>query len=171
MSEELEDLNALDKKILDGHVENKSPREISDEMGGVMSPERVMQRTAELLDSHDYLDDHRKLQLVVYEMGKAKAMLFKMLENGDIRAAPTLRAILRDLAGVITKSNEKYAEQMMRVYEVHARVMAKAIKVAMLAASLELQNAHPEIPPAEINAAFTNNLPLALESLKEDTGE
>ncbi len=69
----------LDDQLITGAARGLSPEDISREIGGVMSPARVMVRTRELLRAGDWLEEKESEQALlivlrnrVYELQKAK---------------------------------------------------------------------------------------------------
>ena len=61
-------LSVTDKRLLALARRNMSPDEISEELGGLISPARAAQRIREILRSHDWLSQEEQQGLLMLDM-------------------------------------------------------------------------------------------------------
>lgn len=165
-------LGPFDKRILQLLSERKSPEEISFAIGGLLTPAQCAARGIEILESHDFLEVLNQKRLVVENATWISSKLKSQIESMDYidkDSAGVYMKSLNDIMKMIDGMNFEDEASMMRVREVHARVMVAAIRVAFEKALLELQKRHPEIEEAEAYEVLESAMPLAVNSLADDT--
>lgn len=160
-------LGPVDKQIIRLAGMRKSPEEISREIGGILSATEVAARITAIIESRDWLStlDQKRLILddMAFMMDKLKAQIegAAWLTKDD---ANTYRTALKDMLTMIDNVTLQDEAQMMRISEVHARVMAGAIRLGFERAMFELQKRYP-IDQQEAYEALEAAVPVAFESL------
>lgn len=74
------EISRLDDKML-SMADSRSPKEISQALGGVITPTRVAARIKELLESRDWLTEAQQDQMVSMKMRKVLARLEENSQN------------------------------------------------------------------------------------------
>jgi len=159
----------VDKQIIKLAGQRKSPEEISLAIGGILSPMEVAARITSIIESRDWLSTLDQKRLILDDMAfmidklKTQVESVEWLHKDD---ANSYRQALKDMLAMIDNVTLQDEAQMMRISEVHARVMAGAIRLGYERAVFELQRKYP-IEEQEAYEALELAVPVAFESLTD----
>ncbi len=162
-------LGPVDKQIIKQAGLRKSPEEISLSIGGILSATEVAARITQIIESRDWLStlDQKRLILddMAFMMDKLKAQVeaTEYLSKDD---ANSYRNALKDMLAMIDNVTMQDEAQMMRISEVHAKVMAGAIRLGYERAVFELQRKY-DIGEQEAYEALEAAIPVAFERLTD----
>lgn len=161
-------LGPIDTKLLEGASRNLNPEQLSAEVKGVVSPAVAAQRVKDILKSKDWLSYAERKKLVLEDayflLGKLRTQMEGYV---DEKQASAFLKNIKQIAELLDHANAGNEKTLMQVREIHARVMAMAIKVAFEKALFELQKRYPDIPDDEIYEVLEESLPLAIGELDE----
>lgn len=122
------EISRLDDKML-AMADSRSPKEISDALGGVISPTRVASRIKELLESRDWLTEAQQDQMVSLKMRDLLAKLegeFFNLDNAKVQ--------LMALKAIGDRLDKRRAATQVDLNTYHVNVgreMARVYDIAM----------------------------------------
>lgn len=155
------EISRLDDKML-AMADSRSPKEISQALGGVITPTRVAARIKELLETRDWLTDAQQDQMVSLKMrkllGKVEDQFFTE-DNAKVQLA-TLKAIGERL----DKRRAATAVDLNTLYSNQAQIMLRAIDIA----TGYLRGAFREqIEQEEWDAAIREGMSLAAAELEK----
>jgi hypothetical protein len=162
-------LGPVDQKIMKLAGLRKSPEEISNEIGGILSATEVAARIIRINQSHDWLSTLDQKRLLLDDMAalvgrlKTKVETAEYLHKDDANA---YRTALKDMMTMINEVNTQDEATMMRISEAHAHIMASAIRLGYERAVFELQKRYP-IEEAEAYEALEAAIPIAFETLTD----
>lgn len=162
-------LGPVDKQIMTLAGQRKSLEEISREIGGLLTPVEIHARITSIIESRDWLSTLDQKRLVLDNMAFMVDKLKDQIENAEYLTkdeANAYRTSLKDYLTMINDVNMQDEAQMMRISEVHARVMAGAIRLGYERAVFELQKKY-NIEEAEAFAAIEAAIPIAFQSLTD----
>lgn len=167
---ELASSPALNRKLL-RHA-RKSPKEI-EALTGIPAHE-VMERMAVLLEDRGWRDARMEERLIMMEIGELVEDMRKRLDEVEddaayAKMATALLANLKTLLDRLDRNTRQSDEDMLKVNQAQARVMAEAIQLAMERAVFELQKKYPEVDADEVNDIFMAGLPEAVARIERDT--
>src|SRR5690606_18325977 len=80
-----------------------SPEDTSREIGGIMSPARVMVRTRELLRSPDFVDEKQKEQALLLGL---RNRIYELQKSTDLDSSKVQAALINDLLAQIDKRSK-----------------------------------------------------------------
>lgn len=156
----------LDRKLLRAAADGLSPKEMSQAVNGIVSPEQAAQRVRDLLENRNWLTYFEQEQLLLESINDIIASLRTGIDAGSVQHINTALKALKMKQDQINKNRidpEKLANQ---VREGQARIMLAAIQVAMLAAADELARRY-QVPNAEVQEVFLLKLPAAVETVEK----
>lgn len=160
-----------DKLIVSGFSARMSAEEVSITTGGVLSPVQCLDRLNELLDAKDMLDVEALLKLNIEDAYFLRNRLRKQMEDSEYiskdDAATWIKAI-DAIQSRIEGNSQQIEDALIRMRQIHAQVMADAIRVGYEKALLELQQRYPEISREEVYIVLEEAMPLAIESLQDN---
>ncbi len=162
-------LGPIDKQIIQQANLRRSPEEISVATGGVLSPVEVAARITSIIEARDWLSTLDQKRLILDDMAFMIDKLKKQVEASEWLTkddANTYRTALKDMLAMIDNVTLQDEAQMMRISEVHARVMAGAIRLGYERAVFELQKKYP-IDQQEAYEALEAAIPVAFETLTD----
>jgi hypothetical protein len=160
--------------VLKGAASHLSVTEISESLGGQISPERVGLRLTEILNSMDWLTTAQKQKLNFHDMIKVKDMLMEKAQGfGEAAAAASgpLVRILKQIGDDLRQADTDLDERMLRVQRAHANVMVSAVELAFEKALFELHKRYPEIERGELQEILEVSLPAAVKSIEASVDE
>lgn len=159
----------IDRAIIEGFSQHISAEEVSqsEPINGTLSPAECLARLQKIVASRDILDAATLAKLnmedAYFLRNKLRAQMDKMQVIDKDTAATFIKTI--DAVSVrIKESTKGFEESMIRMQEMHARVMAQAIQVSYAQVAVQLQQEFG-IPPEKAYAMLEAALPVALESL------
>lgn len=165
----------FDRAIVEGFSQHKSAQEVSQSypISGTLSPEQCLDRLSKIVASRDILDAAMlaKLNLddAYFLRNKLRAQLEKAEHIDKDSAATFIKAI--DAVSIrIEKSTKGFEDSMIRMQEMHARVMAEAIRVSYAQVAVKLQQEF-HIPAEVAYKMLEEALPVAVESLEGEVGD
>lgn len=120
--------NALDDKIIQ-YAGSHSPEEISFMLGGMVSPERIMSRTHELLKTRGWLtiaQSQQRLHLVLNQL------LAKMQDKYlDIDNAKVMLAMVKELFSQTERMGRATDDDLNKLYSNQGILMVRVVDKAM----------------------------------------
>jgi hypothetical protein len=142
----LDGLSVTDKRLLQLAREGKSPDEIAEELGGLISAARAASRIREILRSHDWLSMEEQQGLLLLDMVEVKEILMQHVRNeggyitdqkgnayyafGDPRWSANLIRLLDSMQKGILAARQDIDTAKVKIRRKHAAVMTQAIQTA-----------------------------------------
>jgi hypothetical protein len=162
-------LGPVDKALLQHAAARKSLEEISAAIGGVLSPAECGHRINQILESRDWLSVLDQKRLILEDAAMMLEKLRKQMTDTEYVSkddANTFRQALTSMLDMIDNVTAKDEAQMMRITEVHARLMAQAIRLGYERALFELQK-NANIDEQQAYAALEAAIPIVFEALTD----
>ncbi len=159
----------FDHAIVEGFSSHLSAAEVAANapINGTLTPEQCLARLDKIVKSRDILDAATlaKLNLedAYFLRNKLKAQLIAA-GNIDKDAATTFIKAIDAVQTRVEKSTQGFEDAMIRMQEMHARVMMQAIRVSYETVALRLEREY-DIPAEVAYQMIEEALPLAVESL------
>lgn len=161
-------LGPIDKKLVRLAAQKKSLVEISKEIGGVLTPAECGARINDILDSRDWLSVLNQKRLILDDAAwlanKLHSQIDKMEYVNKDDAAVYIRS-LKELLGMINDITMQDEATMMRIAEVHARIIAGAIRVGF-----EDVLARLDVPEQDAYIVLEEAMPAAFNELVDGHG-
>lgn len=162
----------FDKAILEGFASHKSADEVSASapIFGTLSPAECLDRLNKLVASKDILDAAMLAKLNLEDAYFLRNKLRAQMEKTDYIDKDTAQTFIKSIDAVqgrIEKSTKGFEDQMIRMQEMHARIMAQAIEVAFQQAATQLSQRF-DIPLESSFEILEDALPLAVKSLEAE---
>lgn len=128
MSEVVRPANAMDDAIL-RYAASNSPEEIAHILGGIVTPERIMSRTAELVKSKGWLTIAQRQQILHLTLS---GLLAKLQERYmDLDTAKVMLSMIKELF----KQNEAFGkateDDLNKLYGNQGLIMARVVDKAL----------------------------------------
>lgn len=165
----------FDRAIVEGFSRKASAEEVSqsEPINGLMSPEECLIRLQKILASRDILDAATLAKLNLDDAYFLRNRLRAQLEKAEHIDKDSAATFIKSIDAVqqrIEKSTKGFEDAMIRMQEMHARVMAQAIQVSYAQVAVQLQQEFG-IPPEQAYAMLEAALPIAVESLNGEVGD
>lgn len=129
MSEvELRPANKMDEAIL-RYADSRSPEEISYMLGGIVRPERIMSRTAELLKSRDWLSRQQQQQRLYLVLSSMLATLQE--KYLDLDTAKVILATVKTLFKQASELSATTEDDLNKLYGNQGLIMARVVDGAL----------------------------------------
>lgn len=165
----------FDRAIVEGFSSHLSAEEVSQSppINGLLSPEECLSRLAKIVASRDIVDAAMLAKLNLEDAYFLRNKLKAQLDKSDFIDKDSAATFLKAINAVqerIEKSTKGFEDQMIRMQEMHARVMAEAIQVSYARVAVQLQQEFG-IPPERAYAMLEAALPIANESLNGNVGD
>lgn len=169
------ELSGLDARLLTMAASHKSPEEMSEELGGSISPARAAQRVREILSSRDWLSHAAQEQLVMQEMVELKDRLKNLiarwdeadyLHGLDPRMIAMLQKMLTDLLKAVEQRRKAASTERITIRTAHAALIVSAIERSFRMMMHELSE-HYKIDEIVARDALEAALPRAIEAIQE----
>lgn len=138
-------------QVLIRYADTLSPTAISAKINGLLTPEQVMTRIDQLLETPDRLTALQQDQLVTLKMRQLIVELEEMKLNP--RVAEIMIRALESLGNRLDKRAESTEKELSTLYAFQGTVMLEAINIAMAHMRGRLTGAG-RIPEAEWDAAL-----------------
>lgn len=181
-------LSALDKRLLKYAAERKSPDEMSDLLGGGLTPARCGQRVKEILASKDWLSIVEQQAVLMHEMVELKSILFEAvksegsfveLQNGrevfrdpDPRWSANLIRLFKEFRSFIADMEARVEGQAVTLREAHATILRMAIEVIFERFVLELEKEYGDIiDRRRMMEMMEEVIPQGLETIESKVAE
>lgn len=163
-----------DKAILAGFAAHKSAEEVSNSSPilGVLSPAECLDRLNKLVAARDILDAATLAKLNLEDAYFLRGKLRAQMEEMTVIDKDTANSFIKAIDAVqarIEKSTKGFEDQMIRMQEMHARIMAQAIEVSYQRAATKLAQRF-DIPIEVSFEILEEALPLAVSSLEQEVG-
>ncbi len=134
----------FDAAILDGFRQHLSAEEVaqSHPINGTLSPEECLSRLDKIIRSRDILDAATLAKLNLEDAYFLRNKLHAQLKAAEFITKDDATTFIKAIDSVqtrIEKSTQGFEDQMIRMQEMHARVMAQAIQTAYQTVALRLQ--------------------------------
>lgn len=161
-------LSALDKKLIrQASSDKRTPKDLSNAVGGIWSPEECLARLIELTDSADYLSVQREKRLTLLN---AREMMESMHDDvirlGDNKARDTYLKLLTSVMDMLDRVNVDIDAVSTKLTPVYAEVMVQAILKAFAEIPAKLEERGITIEMKEIEGVFREVLPVAAEMVE-----
>lgn len=159
----------FDRAIIEGFSQHKSAAEVSESepILGTLSPEQCLDRLHKIVASRDILDaatlSKLNLEDAYFLRNKLRAQLEKMQVIDKDTAATFIKAI-DAVQTRVEKSTKGFEDIVIRMQQMHARVMAEAIQVSYAQVAVRLQQEF-DIPAETAYKMLEEALPIANASL------
>lgn len=125
---ELRPANKMDETIL-RYADSHSPEEISYMLGGIVSPTRIMSRTAELLKSKNWLDRQQRQQRLYLVLS---TMLSNLQDKYlDINTAKVILATVKELFAQARELSATTEDDLNKLYGNQGIIMARVVDKAL----------------------------------------
>lgn len=163
----------FDGAIIAGFANNLSAEEVSSNppVNGALTPEQCLLRKTQLISAKgDAMDAQEKLALLLEDIYYLRGKLRGQMDKADYIDKDSAAVWLKTIDAAINrvdKVNVGLEDAVVRMQEMHARVMAQAIHVGFEKAIMELQKRY-EIPREEAYLVLSEALPLAIESVEAE---
>lgn len=162
----------FDKAIVEGFSRHLSAEEVSANppIMGMLTPAQCFDRLNKILASRDILDANMLAKLNLEDAYFLRNKLRDQMEEMQVIDKDTAASFIKAIDAVqvrVEKSTKGFEESMIRMQEMHARVMMQAIKVSYAQVAVKLQQDF-NVPPEKAYAMLEEALPLALESLEAE---
>ena len=159
----------IDRAIIEGFSKHISAEEVSQTapINGALSPAECLARLQVIVSSRDIVDAATLAKLNLEDAYFLRNKLRAQLEKADYVDKDSAATFIKSIDAVqvrIEKSTKGFEDSMIRMQEMHARVMAQAIQVSYAQVAVQLQQEFG-IPPEKAYAMLEAALPVALESL------
>lgn len=159
----------FDKAIIEGFSRHLSAEEVSQSapINGALSPVECLSRLTKIINARDVLDASMLAKLNLEDAFFLRNKLRAQLEKSDFIDKDSAATFIKSIDAVqarIEKSTKGFEDLMIRMQEMHARVMAQAIQVSYQQVVVQLQQEF-NIPPDRAYAMMEEALPIAIESL------
>lgn len=179
-------LSVTDKRLLALARRSMSPDEISEELGGLISPARAAQRVKEILRSHDWLSQEEQQGLLLLDMLELRDILMDHVRNeggliedprgggtyysfGDPRWSGNLIRLLGEMSKMIVAAKADTETIKVTLRRKHAAVMTQAIDVAFrMVARGVLERTH-ELDEQQMLDLLETALPRAIAVVEAHT--
>jgi len=116
-------------QVLIRYADTLSPQAISFKIDGILTPEQIMNRIQQLLDTPDWLTAAQQDNLVTMKMRQLIVDLEEM--NLNPRVAEILIRALESLGNRLDKRQEATEKDLSTLYSFQGTVMLDAIKIAI----------------------------------------
>lgn len=162
----------FDRAIVEGFSRHLSADDVSANppIMGMLSPAQCLDRLNKILASRDILDAATLAKLNLEDAYFLRNKLRDQMEDMKVIDKDTAAMFIKSIDAVQTrveKSTKGFEDTLIRMQEMHARVMMQAIKVSYAQVVVRLQQEF-NIPPDQAYAMLEEALPLALESLEAE---
>ena len=124
---EIEELSQIDKVIL-RYADSQSPDEISQRLGGVITPERVAARGKQLLADANWLTQVEQEELIIRRMRKIVSDMEGSYQDLDTQKAQI--QALGEIAKRLDKRRDATQVDLEALYGNQAQIMLRAVDLA-----------------------------------------
>jgi len=119
----MSEITKLDQKIM-RLAAYKSPVEISETMGGTLSPEEIASRTQEILASRDWLTVMQRKQMLLYKLEEIVDRYFDWAMDGSVASFKgVVLPAIQEIRKLVAEDRESLEEFMLRISDSHAERM------------------------------------------------
>lgn len=155
----------VDRKLLHAATDGLSPKEMSQAVGGIVTPEQAAQRVRDLLESRNWLTFFEQEQLLMESLNEIISGMRQWTDSGSVQhIKATLQAIkMKQDQLQRNRIDPETAANIIR--EGQARIMLSAIQVMMVAAADELARRY-NVPTSEVHDIFIVELPKAVDAVE-----
>ena len=162
----------FDVAIIEGFSQRLSAEEVSarSPISGTLSPEECLSRLDKIIKSWDILDAYTLAKLNMQDAYFIRNKLHAQLQKAEFITKDDATTYLKALDAIqsrIEKSTQGFEDQMIRMQEIHARVMMQAIEVSYQTVALRLASEY-NIPIEVSYELLKEALPLASKSLEQE---
>lgn len=159
----------LDHAIIEGFSQHLSAAEVSASapINGLLTPEECLSRLGRIVASRDIVDAATLAKLNLEDAYFLRNKLRAQLNNAEYIDKDSAAMFIKSIDAVqvrIEKSTQGFEDAMIRMQEMHARVMAEAIQVSYAQVAVRLQQEFG-IPAETAYGMLEAALPIAVESL------
>lgn len=179
-------LSVTDKRLLALARRSMSPEEISEELGGLISPARAAQRIREILRSHDWLSMEEQQGLLLLDMLELRDILMDHVRNeggliedprgggtyysfGDPRWSANLIRLLDTMGKQILAAKADVDTVKVQLRRKHAAVMTQAIEVAFRIVARGVLERTEEVDEQTMLALLEDAVPRAITIVEANT--
>lgn len=163
-----------DRLIIESFASHMSAEEVSLKTAGVLSPAQCIDRLNKIVQSKDMLDVEMLAKLNLEDAYYLRNKLRKQMDNSEYISKDDAASWVKAIDAIqsrIEGSSQQIEDALIRMRQVHATVMAEAIRVGYERALLELQKRYPQITREEAYIVLEESMPLAIESLQDNVIE
>lgn len=179
-------LSVTDRRLLALARRNLSPEEISEELGGLISPARAAQRIREILRSHDWLSIEEQQGLLLLDMIELKEILLEhvreeggLIEDprsggtyysfGDPRWSANLIRLLGEMSKMILAARTDVESIKTTLRRKHAAVMTQAIQVTFAIVARGVTSRTRDLDERDMIELLEEALPKAVAIVEANT--
>lgn len=161
------ELTLMDSKLLRLAANGKSAAEISEQTG--VTPEAVLLRVKDLIDSRDVWDDIQREKLLMHSIYDLKERLEANMDAlvGDPKLLESYRRTLELLGQRIEARNHINEADLLKVSEAHGRKMVHVIELGYYKARAALARDYPDVDLLAIDATFSEGIEEAAREFAE----
>lgn len=175
-------LSYLDSTLLRCASNRLTLQQISEEVGGVLTPAQCGQRVREILKSHDWMSDLDQRGLLLMDFIELKNILFDRVRSeggtvrnedgsiyysfGDPRWAAALTKVLEQLSKLLGREQPKLDAERQMLRRAHAKVMIEAVELAFRKLVLDIRDSYPEVDEMVLRGFLETALPSAIQAIE-----
>lgn len=175
-------LSYLDGQLLKCASKRMTLQQISDELGGVLTPAQCGQRVREIYKSYDWMGDLEQRGMILMDFIELKNILFDRVRSeggtvrnddgtiyysfGDPRWAAALTKVLEQLSKLVSREQPKLDAERTLLRRAHAKVMVDAVEVAFRKLMLDIRESYPEVDELELRSFLETALPAAIQAIE-----
>ena len=165
---DLQDSAALNRLLL--RHGRKPLNEVADMLG--LPVGEVMERYDKLVNAGSYRDVLQEQKFLNLEMGELMSDIRERMDTAGkdedyAKLAQVLVNSYKIMSDRLAEQTARVDNELERVSTAHARLMARAIRLAMEKAVLDLREMNPDISSDAVEAAFYEALPIAIAEIEE----
>lgn len=175
-------LSYLDSTLLRCASNRMTLQQISEEIGGVLTPAQCGQRVREILKSYDWMSDLDQRGLILMDFIELKNILFDRVRSeggtvrnedgsiyysfGDPRWAAALTKVLEQLSKLVSREQPKLDAERQMLRRAHAKVMIEAVELAFRKLTLDIRESYPEVDEMVLRGFLETALPSAIQAIE-----
>lgn len=112
--------SSIDRRLLKAAAKRATAEEMSEAVLGALTPAQCLERVNQLLDSRDYLDEHRERRLMLYEVAEWVAWIKE--HRDEPKAWAQVNRSLKLMSDVLERSLVNVEEVSTKLATEHARM-------------------------------------------------
>lgn len=159
----------FDAAIVEGFSSNKSAEEVSDSIGGTLTPAQCLARLTKLIQSKDVLDASDKVALLLEDVYYLRAKLKKQMEESDYITKDAATMWLKTIEVAVARVesvNVGMSDALMRFNQVRANEFVASLTYIIDHLLTMLQEQNPDFTRAEIDEKILLVIPESIPEVK-----
>lgn len=157
----MSEISTIDQKLL-RYASSKSPAEISELVGGTLSPKEVASRVMELLNERNWLTVLQRKQLLTDKLSDLLDRYYDWAMDGSVKSADVVFKAISEIRKLLAEDTDTLEEAMLKISMAHAERMGMAI-----AAGFGLLLERLKTPEDEAELILQEVMPIAMAKVDE----